>query len=286
MMDLAWTTQEFNLNSWVQNYTIRRYGIANTQVMEAWNLLQNTVYDCSTQQQGTSGSIVVARPAFDIVQIGCCATTKLYYNPDTVVTAWKLLLNNSNQLQNQQTYLNDLVQVTITVLSNLAMNYYNTFTAAFDNKNKSSFDSNSAIFLQIAADMDSLLGTQQDFLLGTWIDNAIYWGNTTNEKVLMQENARRQITLWGGPWISNTLNEYAYKLWSGLISDFYIPRWKLFISQLENSLVNGTTFNYNTFLIDVINLEETWVKGINTFPITPTGNTIKTVINIYNKYFS
>jgi len=153
-------------------------------------------------------------------------------------------------------------------------------------KNKSAFDSNSAIFLQISSDMDSLLGTQQDFLLGTWIDNAMSWGNTTNEKTLMQENARRQITLWGGPWTNNTLNEYAYKLWSGLVLDFYMPRWKLFISQLENSLVNGTSFNYNTFLLDVINLEETWVEGSNTFPITPTGNTVQTVINIYNKYFA
>lgn len=35
-------------------------------------------------------------------------------------------------------------------------------------------------------------------------------------------NARRLITYWG--WVS--LNDYASRVWSGLIRDYYVGRWK------------------------------------------------------------
>jgi len=80
------------LDNWVQRYAFRRYGIASKAAALAWNLLQNSVYNCSTSQEGTSGSIIAARPHFNIERVGCCAPAAIYYDPNDVMQAWKYLL--------------------------------------------------------------------------------------------------------------------------------------------------------------------------------------------------
>jgi alpha-N-acetylglucosaminidase len=42
-------------------------------------------------------------------------------------------------------------------------------------------------------------------------------------------DAKRQVTVWGGP----VLSEYAAKVWSGLIRDYYAQRWRLYYQALK-----------------------------------------------------
>ena len=46
-------------------------------------------------------------------------------------------------------------------------------------------------------DMEMLLGSDVHFLLGPWLQDSRTHGHTTEEKDLMEYNARNQITLWG-----------------------------------------------------------------------------------------
>ena len=51
------------------------------------------------------------------------------------------------------------------------------------------------------------------------------------------QGARRIITLWGHPASPNDhldsgLSQYSYRLWSGLVRDFYRPRWDTFITSV------------------------------------------------------
>ena len=48
------------------------------------------------------------------------------------------------------------------------------------------------------------------------------FGRTPAERNYFEEDAKRQITVWGGPYLS----EYAAKVWSGLIGGYYAPRWR------------------------------------------------------------
>jgi len=45
--------------------------------------------------------------------------------------------------------------------------------------------------------------------LDTWVELARKWGDTPDEKNYYEEQAKRQITVWGGP----VLSEYACKTW-------------------------------------------------------------------------
>ena len=44
------------------------------------------------------------------------------------------------------------------------------------------------------------------------------WGQTAEEKNLMEFNARNLVTLWGP---RGEIADYASKQWSGLIADYY-----------------------------------------------------------------
>ena len=94
-------------------------------------------------------------------------------------------------------------------------------------------------FLQLISDMDALLATRKDFLLGRWIASARNCGNTAEEKALYERNARDLITLWGDA--NSPLHEYANRQWSGLLNDFYKQRWQQFFKMLQRSLQTNRT---------------------------------------------
>jgi alpha-N-acetylglucosaminidase len=70
-------------------------------------------------------------------------------------------------------------------------------------------------------DLDKLLGTIPEYRLSTWVDQARRWGRNQAEKSQLEQNAKMQVTVWGGP----DLHDYAWKEWSGLVSSFYKERW-------------------------------------------------------------
>lgn len=77
--------------------------------------------------------------------------------------------------------------------------------------------------------LDALLATVPQHRLDRWIAAARAWGATSAERDFMELNARMQVTVWGGP----VLNDYAAKEWSGLVSQFYAPRWARFFDAMQ-----------------------------------------------------
>jgi len=79
---------------------------------------------------------------------------------------------------------------------------------------------------------DSLLRTRSEFILGTWLAAAKAMGHTEEEKNLCEKNARTLMTYWGPDDPATDVHDYAYKEWSGLLEDYYLPRWEMFIEDL------------------------------------------------------
>ena len=70
--------------------------------------------------------------------------------------------------------------------------------------------------------MDALLEGHPLHRLERWLAMARSHGSTTQASDYYERSARRIITTWG-PGVE----DYADKLWSGLIRDFYAPRFHL-----------------------------------------------------------
>lgn len=89
------------------------------------------------------------------------------------------------------------------------------------------------------------------------------------EKTQYEWNARNQITLWGP---KGEILDYATKQWNGMVGDYYKPRWKTFIDELQSSLDSGKRFNQTVYNNDVFtSVEEPFTFSTKKYPDIPSG---------------
>ncbi len=280
MLSNVWRDQPINLDNWLKNYTIRRYGALNEDAVKAWEILKKTVYKDNDQFLGAPESIITGRPTFK--SSTDWTDTALYYNPQELAKAWTLLINCADQFRNSDGFQYDLVDVTRQVLANYADQVHQELAKAYQDKDMAAFQKSSEEFLQLITDMNTLLGTRRDFLLGTWLSDARRWGVTKQEKDLYEFNARDLITLWGGK--DSKLHEYACKQWNGLLTGFYEPRWRQFFSYVQTCMKDNKSVDMNYFDNKIEDWEWKWVHGHERYATTPQGDPIKVSKEMYQKY--
>ena len=279
MMQHAWQTQPVQLDEWLKKYVLNRYGLADDSLVKAWQLLRETVYNGKDIRDGAE-SIVTGRPTFDSTTVW--TRTKLNYSPGDLLPVWDLFVHAALRGLNSDGFQFDLVDVTRQVLANYALPLQRKWVHAFEAKDSAGFKNYSGQFLQLISDMDGLLATRKDFLLGPWIADARSRGVTSGEKALYERNARDLITLWGDA--NSPLHEYANRQWSGLLNDFYKSRWQQFFDMLQLSLQTNTSPDLKTFEQNIRAWEWRWVNEQKTSPIHPVGKSIRKAEEIYHHY--
>ena len=279
MMQHTWQTGPVQLDEWLKKYVLNRYGVAGDSLTKAWQLLRQTAYNGKDIRDGAE-SIVTGRPTFDSTTVW--TRTKLNYPPKDLLPVWDLFLHAASKGINNDGFQFDLVDITRQVLANYALPLQKKWVDAFKKKDTASFRKYSQQFLELISDMDALLATRKDFLLGPWIADARNRGSTKDEKALYERNARNLITLWGDA--NSPLHEYANRQWSGLLNDFYKPRWQQFFNMLQLSLQTNAPPDLKKFEQNIREWEWHWVNEQKTFPVQPTGNSISKAEEIYNSY--
>lgn len=76
----------------------------------------------------------------------------------------------------------DLVDMTRQSLSKLANQIYLDAVTSFQDKDLQALRSNSQKFLELIVDIDELLATDDNFLLGTWLESAKKLAVNTEEE--------------------------------------------------------------------------------------------------------
>ncbi len=275
----TWRTNEISLDEWLPAYIRNRYGAADTAAIRAWKVLHATVYNGRRIRDGAE-SILQARPTFD--SLTQWTKTTLNYAAEDLLPAWDALLQAADHCGSYDGYRFDLVDLTRQVLANYALPLQRKWVAAYHNNDTAAFDRYSTAFIQLIDDMDQLLATRKDFLLGSWIADARRCGTTPAEKNLYEKNARNLITLWGDA--ASPLHEYACRQWSGLFSSFYKPRWQQFFTLLTVALRSAAKPDLDGFKQQVAQWEWQWVNRREDYPVTPSGDEVETVRRLYHKY--
>ncbi|WP_316798100.1 alpha-N-acetylglucosaminidase [Pedobacter frigidisoli] len=282
MMANVWTSKPINLDNWLPEFVRNRYGTPDVNAITAWLILRQTVYKVPEDRYIRDGaeSIIQARPTLD--SLSRWAKTTLNYHEKDLLPAWDELIKASAACKTNDGFQYDLVDVTRQVLANYALPVQRKFVEAYRKKDLQTFKTESHKFLQLIDDLDRLLATRKDFMLGPWVSQARAWGTTAKERSLYEMNAKDLITLWGDA--KSPLNEYACRQWSGLLSDFYKPRWEQFFSKLEQSMAQGKEADLNQFKDEISAWEWKWVNTRKDYPLNPKGNAINTVIELHRKY--
>ena len=279
MMDNVWREDSINLNTWLNAYVSQRYGKFLPNAYNAWQVLRKTVYN-GGGSQGAPESILTGRPTFN--KDSRWTSTRLDYDPKDLLAAWKLLISCSAQLKNSDGFQYDIVDLTRQVLANYADQLQQEIAADYKNKNLESFKVNSNQFLNLLDDIDKLLLTRKDFLLGKWVNGAERMGTNKEEKLQFERNAKTLITLWSDK--ESSLHEYACKQWAGMVKSFYKPRWKQFFIYAISCLKENKTLDEKWFDDKMKDWEWAWVNNQEKFTENPSGNAVESANHLFKKY--
>jgi len=279
MNDLMWRPEPLNLDAWIDGYVRRRYGGEVPKAAEAWHLLLNTAY----ARSGQFGSVICKRPALPPTKSLKAAKTP--YPEETLDRAWRLLLDCADELGAADAYRYDLVHVTRQALCNRAPRFLADIETAYEARDRGALQQAGERFLTLLRDLDELLGTREEFLLGRWLADATRWATNEEERRLYEWNARNQITLWGPR--DSILHDYAAKQWSGLIRDFYAPRWELFFKELHALIVENQKPNEDRaarFEEAMRDWEKQWTHQTASFPGQPQADAVAVARRIASTY--
>lgn len=279
LLENVWRDKPIDLPAWLNDYALRRYGRQNGHAGQAWQILHNTVYEGAIASGGPE-SIITGRPTFK--PTAPWTNTKKTYSPKELLPALDHLMSAMDELKSSEGYRYDIIDVTRQVMANYADTLQQTFAAAYAGKDYRMFNTTANKFLEVIDDMNTLLASHQDFLLGKWLASARETGTTTAEKDLYEKNARNLITLWGDK--ESPLHDYACKQWAGMLSDFYKPRWLQFFSYVNRQIRLNQPVDETIFGNQVKNWEWNWVNGHNTFTTRAQGDPVQTAKKMYTKY--
>lgn len=275
MFELAWRDR-VDLGDWLQQFARYRYGRANADAEAAWETLRGSVY--GRPSNGTQGRTVVT--AFPAV-----SPSYTRWPDAALARACRQLLRARVELGTLETYRHDVVNVARQALSTRAGRLHQRMLAAFTAKDAAAFRLAAAEFLGLLRDLDELLATNDQFLLGTWLAEAQRWGATEAERDRLAWNARRLLTVWG-PAGSGGLRDYAWKEWAGLLSGFYTPRWELLVRRQQAALDAGQRFDEAACQAEVRRFEDDWCRAHDAYPTTPRGDSLDIAQRLCDRYLA
>ncbi|MHB0958063.1 MAG: alpha-N-acetylglucosaminidase TIM-barrel domain-containing protein [Pirellulaceae bacterium] len=271
LTDMIWRQEVPQLDPWLVDFTHRRYGKRVEPAEQAWALLRRTVY----QLPGYSGSVIFSRPSLQ-------ASHSIPYDAGQLANACDLLLSSADALRDVDTYGFDVVHLVRQAIGDLGHSMYMDVVDAYAAQDQEALRAAGQRYLDLMHDLDRLLGTRREFLLGVWLNDAKRWAATEEERRQLEWNARNLITLWGGR--DSLLHEYAYRQWSGLVEGFYRKRWELFLERLEDSLAEGKPLDADAFERDIRAWEEAWTHQTESYADQPEGNPVLVAQEVWTKY--
>lgn len=285
LTEMNWRSSVTDLKKWMSDFAFRRYGYISENIKLAWEKLLTTVYS-GPKSYPPLESIICAYPSLSIEKAGSNGSTKIYYNNEDLKESLLLLLKDKKQLQIAETYQHDVVDITRQIAANIANELYYKLVYAIEQKNVNMLDDIAKTLFELFLDLDTLLSSNKRFSLGSWINEAKSKAKDKNDLIMLEWNARRQITLWSSPEI-NEFHDYANKQWGGLIKDYYLPRWEKFVELQRNCILHNKEFDENEFKKQTLQWAEKWSHKNDEYENVNNKNSLvlaEDLLNKYNKY--
>ncbi len=277
----VWENTPLDLDKWLDTYILNRYGKLTPKTQEVWQILKKTAYNGKDIRDGAE-SIITGRPTFDSTTIW--TRTRLNYLPKDLLPAWKLMVESIGDCGKSDGFQYDLIDINRQVLANYALPLQKKWVTAYRQKDLANFKKYSQEYIELIEDLDQLLATRKDFMLGPWIASAREQGTNPAEKALYEQNARDLITLWGDA--NSPLHEYANRQWSGLLNDFYKPRWQQFFNKVTLALEKGEKMDTEAFEKEIRQWEWKWVTSQKNFPTQSINQVNAVTQSLYKKYYT
>ncbi|NWK57481.1 alpha-N-acetylglucosaminidase [Verrucomicrobiaceae bacterium N1E253] len=232
MSDTAWSKQAVELGPWLKDYAKNRYQSDDPALAQAWQQLHQSVYSWFTPH-----------PAFGWQKMKL-GRGNVYRDPK-FFRAVQTFLSVADQHAENANYRDDAVEMSAIVLSLHAEDYFAAIAHSVSLGDMAVADRAAKRGVELLLDADRLLQSHSLHRLDRWIDLARAHSTSDRQSDFYETNAKQIITTWGPP-----VNDYACRMWSGLIRDFYVPR----IQKVIASRIQGEPFDRRAW-------EATWLQN-------------------------
>ncbi|MEU3019022.1 alpha-N-acetylglucosaminidase TIM-barrel domain-containing protein [Nocardiopsis sp. NPDC007018] len=276
--DQAWTRTGDVSRDWLPGFVRGRYGPeADPALLAGWRALNTTVYGASGVRifPEQFNGVLTARPGYtDLARperVRAEVDGLVWYPWTDLVGAWEALVGAAERepALAEGPLGGDLADVAMAVLARVADHRYAELVEAAAARGAVSAEDVER-FLRVFDDLDALLATRPEYRYATWEARAESWAADDTDLRVLRDNARRVLTVWTTPG-DTVLDDYAARLWAGLVGGYHRPRWEAWGRGLSRAVVDrhGATAELNRELTGIA--ERFLAEGAPTVEVPPEG---------------
>ena len=207
--DAGWSSERIDLNEWLAAYSTNRYGSCPEELRRYWALLLQSVYGTFTDHPRYNWQF---RPGS--VRKGSINLSPEFFQAIESFAAARGLSGNER-------YRTDLAELAALYAGGKAEFLTRHIDQAYQSGDTAQALRLQARFTATLRAMDSVLCAHPTLSLDRWLGFARQAARTPEQAQQYVRNARRIVTVWGPP-----VDDYSARVWSGLIRDYYLPRWQ------------------------------------------------------------
>ncbi len=229
--------EKIDRNTFIPEYAYARYGSKDERLVQALNILAETVYKPTQYREGGQENILCARPRLTANKVSTWASPDGYYDTKKLVEVRDLLREAGKadaKLAARETFRYDLADVSRQVIADEACPQLQRCHEAFERKDLRAFKAESKKFLELIHESARVLATSEHFLLGRYLEGVANRGKTAADSKELVRSLKQLITTWrqdiGG------LDDYSHRQFSEMMSGYYLPRWEVYFKEREAEL--------------------------------------------------
>lgn len=282
IFELPWLAEKPDPAEWMKRYTRSRYGVVDPHAVKAWEDLRLSALDNRTSLQGPHEAVVCARPALDVKTVSTWGGSEIFYDTQRMYDAAFELL--AAEIADSENYSYDLADISRQALTDYSQSLLANVRKTHEAGDTALFGISRDRFLGLILDLDRLLGTNANFMTGSWTELArdiadeVSGTTDADREWLEKDNARTLVTTWGPqiPSERGGLRDYSYREREGMLRDFYHKRWATWFANGMKEPEGGW-----------FEMEWDWAHNDTTrYSTTPVGSTAEVAAELLDKYLA
>ena len=247
MVGIGCTLEGFGVNRWFFEYVLARAwdnGVSDNDWLAGldrrrgspagfWQAMADSIY---LRGSFSEGALLCGRPCMD----GRHDWRVIYqtrYSPAALVTLWESLLVAPSTMD---AWRYDAVSLGCQALGDHFATLRDKFASAYATGNLEAAEEMAEKMRELLSDLAALCACEPTFRLDGWLRGAESWASGAQEAEYYRHNAWQIVTVWGD---TPYLGDYASRMWSGLVTEYYAPRWELFLGEALRCLRFGHDFS-------------------------------------------
>lgn len=304
LIDQPWHTERTpSIAASLSDRAHKRYGLNHEvpEVAKSWKLLADSMYATDVGVQDDTGvGHLPGTATYDYGSDGHSPSASFC----KTFEAWSSLLAASSRVEVAEPFRYDLVNLGRDVLARLS-------TPMSIRLNSSIFkavpDADEIIaagnaYAELLGDLDTLVGTDPAFLLGSWLAMARRFAQNASDcaapgfpevsscSKFYEWNARVQVSTWnptpkGAREVPDGPIDYATKHWNGLVGGYYKERARRLAAAASSAAAGHHQFSKADASLIEAEWANTWTTDFATkYPEEPVGNAIDVSTQMLRKY--